>query len=143
MNDTCTYNVYIHIWGKYVHPCTSAKSNFNNKYTLYMSKKNLIASNVMICSILTPYHNPTSQSLLPTLLSYSTLQPKTNHLWVCVVCVIWHLFHVRDINYRIEINWTLCLCCLAVYFRIWTRWTLFHFTRMCELNNFASACTKH
>ena len=52
----------------------------------------------------------------------------------CMI-IIWYLFHVHGINYRIEINffvfdqWLFSISYyLTAYFCIWTRWTLFHFS---------------
>ena len=54
--------------------------NFNYKYNICLKKLNSIDSNVNICFILTPYHNPTSQSFLPSPLNLQYFKPETNHL---------------------------------------------------------------
>ena len=46
---------------------------------MYVKKRmNSVNSNVIIWFILTPYLNPSSQSLLPSLLSHMTIHPQTN-----------------------------------------------------------------
>ena len=83
--------------------------------------------------IFTPYLHFLPNPFYLPLLIYRTLQPQTNHLWVCV-CI----FHVYGINYRIKsislysISDVLSYY-LSIYFCIiiLTRWTLSHYYRLC------------
>ena len=69
-----------------------AKVIVNYKYIICQQKLNSIYRNVIMCFILTPF-----------------LTPNGSLMSVCCVYVqIWHLFHIRDRSYRIEINFCVC-----------------------------------
>ena len=76
-------------WGAKV--ISPIQSNFNYKYIIIicLKKLNLIDSNVIICVILTPFHNPISQSLLPSPLKLQ-YNPK-QITYECVLCV-WRFY---------------------------------------------------
>ena len=70
------------------------QSHCKLQYILCHQKLNSIYSNVVICLTL-----PSPLRLQ----NFTT--PNGSQMSVCCVCVqIWHLFHIRDRRYRIEIN---------------------------------------
>ena len=97
---------------------------------IYVKKINSRESNVIIWFILLHTLNPLLNFFYLPLLSHTTSQPQTNHIWVLCVCMLWQLFHVWVINYRIEIKFLVFSKWLFSYYQsthfcIWTRWTLF------------------
>ena len=80
------------------------QSNFIYKYNI--CKLNSIYSNVIICFILTPFLILPSKPILPSPLKLQNFKtPNESLISVCCVCVqIWHVFHIRDRKYIIEIN---------------------------------------
>ena len=82
------------------------QSNFIYKNIICQQKLNSIYSNLIIYFILTPFLTLPSQPLLPYPLKLQNFTTQSESLMkVCCVCVqIWHLFHVHDKKYRVEIN---------------------------------------